>query len=355
MWLRKVQVIITNANDLSKKTIFQDHAIEFEIKSSIGWASDIATVNLYNLSISEIKALQVKNPKDLLIEIRASYSDALSAGTVLDNGGESNYNKGDAIPIREGPVLPTIFSGVIKNTIGYKRLTEHITTLYCMTKASYNSSVFVQMKAIPPGTSLRQTLKSMCEDYGYHNISTFGVTNEELDTALPTGRTFNKTFVDEMDALLHEHNMQFYISTSEIQVFSNTYGDPDAVRRMKESRKPIQIDANSVIGNPVAGVAVFNLDVFLNHEIQPGMIIDVSPLLGSEILANGVVSVSNQQQILNYADAVYRFAISSEYLVLSIIHKGNTHGQEFTTSIYGVKGGDNATGHDESDWQNTGN
>lgn len=346
MWLRKVQVILTNTKDLSKKTIYQDHAIEFEVNSSLGWQADKATINIYNLSISEIKALQNGNPDELLLEIRAAHSDEKYSG--------DDYRpviKGDNRLIGSEPhVLPTIFSGRIKNVFSHKRLTEHITTIYCITKAGWDASIFQQMRAIPKNTTLRNTIKSMCDDYGYHSIATFGVKLSVLDSVIPTPRSFHKSFVSEMDDLMHEYNLNYYIATAEFQIFSGLYADPDAVTRMSKDRPPINIDANFVIGNPIVGLGTINLDMFLNYSVQPGMIIDVSPLLGTELLANGVIAIANRQQILNYDNSVARYARVTDYQIINVIHRGQTHGKTFTTSVYGVYGSSTAAGLDESDW-----
>lgn len=352
MWIRRVQVIVTNANDASKKTVFEKHAIEYDIRSIIGWGADTATINIYNLAVEEVKALQNKTFGQLLIEVRAGYADELQGGT-FQNKDYVQQTGGTRIQIDDGAVLPTIFSGVIKNAIGYKRPPEHVTTIFCVSKAAVNASIFTQMKAIPPGATLREAIKSMCADYGFNTISTYGIPDADLNVVLPTGRVFHDTFIREFTDLLSEHNMQCYIATAEVQIFSETYGDPDAISRMAKGREPIKLDANYVQGNPMAGIGTLDVDLFMRPDIQPGMVIDVSPLLGKELLANGVVSVTNQQQVLNLDDSVFRYAMEDKYLIESVIQRGGTHTrQPLTTSIRAVLGGNSAMGLDESDWQN---
>jgi len=355
MWLRRVQVIITNKDDPSKKTVFEKHSIEFEVRSIIGWGADTATVTIYNLSLEEVKFLQNKEFGDLPVEIRAGYADMLASGGINNRTTTSSTktsSSGSVIEINDGAVLPTIFSGVITNAVGFKRAPEHITTLFCVSKAATNSSTFIQMQDIPAGATLRNAIKSMCGDYGFNTVSAFGINDADLDVVLPTGRVFHDTFINEFTALLGEHNLRFYMATSEVQIFPDTYGDADAVSRMSKDREPIKIDANSVIGTPVAGIGIFDLDVYLRADLQPGMIIDISPLLGTDLLANGVVNVNNQKQLLNYDDSVFRYGMRDTYMIESVISYGCTHDETFQTSIHGILDGMASNGLNESNWQN---
>lgn len=353
VWIRRVQVIVTNKDDPSKQTVFEKHSIEFEVRSIIGWGADTATVTIYNLALEEVKFLQNKNFGDLLVEIRAGYADALVSGGVVNKTESTNRSAvtSNKIEITNGAVLPTVFSGVISNAVGFKRAPEHITTLFCVSKAAVNSTDFKQMKAIPPNTTLGNAIKSMCNDYGFTVISSFGLLQSDLNAVLPNGRVFHDTFINEFTELLGEHNLRFYISTADIQIFPDTYGDQDATSRMAKDREPIKLDANSVIGTPIAGIGIFDVSVFLRSDIQPGMVMDVSPLLGTELLANGIVGVNNSKQLLNYDDSVFRYAMEDKYLIESVIHHGATHGQDFQTSIHGVLGGNTAAGLNEENWQ----
>lgn len=352
MWLRRVQVIVSNKDDPSKKTVFEKHSIEFEVRSIIGWGADTATVTIYNLSLEEVKFLQNKEFGDLPVEIRAGYDDMRVSGGVNNKTTKNDLSRnGVTINITDGAVLPTIFSGVITNAVGFKRAPDHITTLFCVSKAATNSSTFIQMKDVKAGATLRTAIKSMCADYGFNIISAFGVTDADLNVVLPTGRVFHDTFINEFTSLLGEHNLRFYMATAEVQIFPDTYGDLYAVSRMSKDREPIKIDANSVIGTPVAGIGIFDLDVYLRADIQPGMIIDISPLLGTDLLANGIVSVNNARQLLNYDDSVFRYGMRDKYMVESVITYGSTHDEIYQTSIHGILDGMSSNGLNESSWE----
>lgn len=358
MWIRRVQIIVTNAKDPSKQVVYDNHSIEFQVRSTIGWGADTATVTIYNLALEEIRALQNRTLGEMLIEIRAGYEDNLVSGGVnVVTAAQGEQIKRDSngnaiIDIRDGNVLPTIFSGVIANCIGYKNPPEQIAQIFCISKAAVKSSVFVQMKSLPANITLGQAIKSMCSDYGFDVVSTYGVTQAQLDIVLPNGRVFHDTFVKEFTQLLEEFHLKYFMATSDIQIFSDTYGDADAVTRMSKGRDPIKIDANTVIGTPIAGIGVFDLEVYLTN-IQPGMVIDVSPLLGTELLANGVVGVSDSgnPQLLNYDNSVFKYALNSQYLVESVITTGETHGMNFQCSIRAVLPGNTASAENDKHWK----
>lgn len=347
-WMRRVEIIVTRKDDPSQQTVFNKHRIDFSVRSTVGWPADTADITLFNLSLDEVKFLQNKNYGDLYIEIRAGYQEGTAMGGV--NTYSSNQdNSQKRITITD--TLPTIFSGIITNAVGFRRPPEHVTQLFCISKAYGASTDFKGMKPIPPNTKLIDAIRSMCADYGFGTISTFGVEEDVLQTVLPRGRTFNDTFLIEFRKMLSNYNLLFSVTTGEIQIFPDTFGDKDAVDRMSKDREPIKLDANQVIGNPLAGICTYQLSTFLNPSVQPGMILDVSPLLGKELLANGVTSVSGQGIILNTDQSVFRWAMEDKYFITEVVHHGSTHTIDFQTSITALLGGNTAMGSKEAVWQ----
>lgn len=348
MWMRSVEVIVNPKDDPSRKTSFKSHRIDFEVRSTIGWPADTATITLFNLSLEEVKFLQNKNYGDMYIEIRAGYEDQITRGGV----NQATLSKGQKLGIVVGKTsMPTLFSGIITNAVGFRRPPEHITQLFCISKSYGVSTDFKQMRAIPKGTDLQGAIRSMCNDYGFNTISTYGVTAETLAEVLERGRTFHDTFLVEFMQLLGEYNLMYTVTTGEIQIFPDTYGDRDALDRMAKDREPIRIDANSVIGNPVAGICTYSLSTFLNAAIQPGMVIDVSPLLGEKLLVNGVTAISGGPIELNTDQAVFRWAMEDKYYIMDVVHHGSTHTMDFQTSITALLGGNTAMGGKEAVWQ----
>lgn len=349
MWMRGVEVIVTQADDPSSKVTFYKHRIDFEVRSTVGWPADTANITLFNLSLEEVKFLQSKNYGDMFIEIRAGYQDQLVQEGVQQQ--TVSPGQGAQITIGGTQVLPTIFSGVITNAVGFRRPPEHVTQLFCISKAYGAATDFANLTPIKAGATLKEAIESMCKDYGFNTISTYGVGEQTLNRVLPRGRTFRDTFLTEFKHLLSEYNLLYTLTTGEVQIFSDAYGDKDAVNRMSKDREPIKLDANSVIGNPIAGICTYNLKTFLNPSVQPGMILDVSPLLGKELLVNGVTAVSGQGLILNTDQSVFRWAMEDKYFIMEVVHFGSTHSMEFQTSISSVLGGNTAMGMHEKNYQ----
>ena len=352
-WMRRVEVIVTRKDDPSQQTIFKSHRIDFEIRSTVGWPADTANITLFNLSLEEVKFLQNKNYGDMYIEIRAGYFDDDRVG---QSGGYQNYidvnGKSNAEQrIEVSTQLPTAFSGIITNAVGFRRPPEHVTQLFCISKAYGASTDFKQMRAISPGTTLEGAIRSMCNDYGFNTISTYGIDSAVMQQKLIRGRTFHDTFLVEFRNLLGEYNLLYIVTTGEVQIFPDGYGDKDAVVRMYQNRGTIRLDANQVIGNPIAGICTYTLNTFMNTSFKPGIVLDVSPLLGTELLANGVTAISGQGILLNTDQSVFRWAMEDKYFIMEVTHRGSTHEIEFMTSITALLGGNTAMGGKEAAWQ----
>ena len=363
-WMRRVEVIVTRKDDPSKSTTFKSNRIDFEVRSTVGWPADTANITLFNLGLDEVKFLQSKEYGDMYIEIRAGYKEGAQLGgytPYISSNGKVGQQR-----IEIENVLPTIFSGIITNAVGYRKPPEHVTQLFCISKAYGASTDFKQMKKIEPGTKLLDAIRSMCSDYGFGTISSYGVDGDVMQTVLPRGRVFHDTFLVEFKKLLGEHNLYFTMTTGEIQIFPDSFGDKDAVDRMSKDRAPIKLDVNSVIGNPIAGICTYTLATFINPAIQPGMILDVSPLIqsshrnpdnsisydsGNTILANGVTSVNGQGIVLNTDQSIFRWAMEDKYFIMEAVHIGSTHGQDFQTAITAIIGGNTAMGGKEASWQ----
>lgn len=353
-WLRRVEIIVSRKDDPSVRTVFSDHRIDFEVKSEVGWPADTADITLYNLSLEEVKLLQNKSFGELYIEIRAGYKPE-GEDRAGQNGGYQNYidlkSNDSEKRIEILGTNATIFSGVITNCVGFRRPPEHVTQLFCISKAFGVATDFKQMKAIPKGATLRDAIQSMCSDYGFGTISTFGVSGTAMSSILRNGRTFHDTFLVEFRKLLGEYNMNFSMTTGEIQIFPETFADKDAVNRMSKDREPIKLDVNSVIGNPIAGICTYTLTTFLNSSVQPGMILDVSLLVGNELLANGVTSVTGEGIVLNTDSSIFRWAMEDKYFITNVVHRGSTHTMEYQTVIVSALGGNSAMGQKEIQWQ----
>lgn len=350
-WMRGIEIVVSRKDDPETKSVFKAHKIDFTIRSTVGWPADTADITLYNLGVDEVKFLQDKSYGDMYIEIRAGYFEDERGA----NAGHSKYQSPEQadseVRIEIGPKLPTIFSGIVTNAVGFRRPPEHVTQLFCISKAYGASTEFTQMNDIPNGATLEDAIRSMCADYGFSTISSFGVDESVFKSVLKLGRVFHDTFLEEFRTLLGEYNLLFSVTTGEIQIFPDTYGNKDAVDRMSKDREPIKLDANQVIGNPIAGIATYSLNTFLNASYQPGMILDVSPLLGEQLLANGVTSVTGKGVVLNTDQSVFRWAMEDKYFITEVVHHGSTHETVFQTTITAMLGGNTAMGGKEAAWQ----
>lgn len=354
-WKRAVAIKITRASkDSSESRVFNLHRIDLEVHSTVAYSADTANINIYNLSLDQVKFIQDRRFAEMSVEVYAGYYDEAGnlSGSGLEHRGTETIPNGDRpsnrIEIGVGS-LPVLFSGVITNAVGFTRVPEHITQLFCISKAYNLATKFTQMRNIPPGATLSTAISSMCEDYGFNKIVTYGVSGSVYDRVLKRGVTFQDTFLEEFTKLLGQNNLQFSMTTSEIQVFPDTYADKDAITRMLKQREPVKLTSNEVIGNPVVGLSSLKLQTFMNSNIKPGMVIDIAPLLGSGLFVNGVVSADGGLP-LNVDDSVFRYAMTNLYFIDEVIHIGSTHEVGFKTLISGQVGGNTMMGSGETSW-----
>lgn len=334
MWKRNLTVTLSNDEGVFRR--YKEHRIDFEVRSSLGWVADTANISIFNLSINEIKELQSRKHGQIRVELSGGYGEK----PVITRVGDYNVKS----PIN------SIFIGYITNSLGYSKPPENVLNLFCHSIANFKVTSFKKMNKLVDLT-LEDAIKSMCNDYSITTISYFGVDKTLLSKKVPK-RVFHNTFIEEFTQFLREYNLQYYLTTSEVQIFPETYGNKHSLERMMKDRKPIQLNPNQVIGNPITGVATISLTTFLNSSIQPGMILDINPLLGKELLVNGVVSTDgNWSKRLNYDDSVMRYALTDKYHIQEVVHTGSTHSTTFFTKISGVMGANTLMGINESAWR----
>ena len=81
------------------------------------------------------------------------------------------------------------------------------------------------------------------------------------------------------------------------------------------------------------------------------MVLDVSPLLGKMLLANGVTAISGEGVVLNTDQSIFRWAMEYKYFIMDVVHHGSTHTKEYQTSLTAILGGNTAMGGREAAWQ----
>jgi len=348
MWLRKVSVEVTS-DDNSVHMLFgykstdtpdtPTHRIDFEYHSVMGWAGDYGTITLYNLSSEEIKSLQRKTHGALNIKLSVGYVDSSGISDYM-------YDSEDA--------TLTVFVGSITNAVSYKRLPENIVHLYCVPQqVSQVTQISLGDITIgaQAGATLEDAIKLLTSQAGL-GYKTSGVSSDLLSYKFSRGRAFHGTFIQEVQKLCAEFNMNFSLQPSFIEFYPSSIASADIVNEIATEREPIVVTPGQVIENPVAGIAILELSMNLNPTIMPGMLIDVSKLISPD----GVDTTQNYISYnLGYAgnidNTVMANGMSSLYQIVSLVHHGSTHAQNFQTDITGNYGVDTTMGAIERNWR----
>ncbi|MBI0275405.1 hypothetical protein I6H07_06095 [Hafnia alvei] len=342
-FLRQVSVEIFDKTEEAISIVFSRNRIDFEYYSALGWAGDYGTITLYNLSNDEVKTLQNRKYGDLNVILRAGY----------DTGQLANYNT--ANDTSSGVTTTNIiFTGVITNVVSYKRTPEHVTHLYCIPDSVLSATnININLGQINSGMNLKAAMGSMAISAGFSGTYYYGVSDSVLNFTFKNDRVFHKTFMDEFRQLCQEFHLTFSFQSNFISVYPESVGNGDIILAMSETNKPIILQPQDVIGNPVAGSSTLELSTLLNASIQTGMVIDITKLLGGDGIhpsLDGVINYNMGYQLTIDGTQIAN-GTSSQYLIKSLVHHGSTHTNEFQTDLQAVYGVNDRMGSIEHNWR----
>ncbi|MBG6242995.1 MAG: hypothetical protein EKE20_14755 [Candidatus Symbiopectobacterium sp. Dall1.0] len=347
MWIRHVSVDISGKKDAKNNKVymnFDSHRIDFEYYSSLGWAGDYGTLTIYNLSIEEIRTLQNRKFGSLSVTLYAGYK----------NDRLPNHNN-VSDPNAPEQATNIIFTGTITNVVGYKRSPEHVVHLYCIPESVIKATnIKMRLDEVKKGMTLLDALTNMSSNSGF-DLHYYSVDKSILKYTFKKERVFHGTFFDEFRQICQEFSLTFSLQSNFISVYPDEFGHGDIVSAMSKYNKPIELKPEHVIGNPIAGIAALELSTYLNASIQPGMVLDITSLLGTSenhdtLLSDGVVNY-NSGRAMNYIDDNIINGMSSKYYVKSLVHHGSTHSSEFQTDIAAVYGVNDQMGAIDKEWR----
>lgn len=349
-WKRYVELVVRKKSDPSKAIVFSEHRIDFEVRSSVGWADSTATIEIRNLSVAEMKLLQPREFGEISVELHVGY-DKNTRGLAVIPAGDGKVKafttSGTSYGIpgmtsTGGNMQSThdqLFSGIVVNAVGYKQAPDHILTLFCSSHVLLGATSYFDLRPVKKDMRLRDAISQMCGDAGFSSIFYYGVNPSDLDKPLVSSYSFHDTFLAELGSFLKQFNLNYYMASNEVQIFPDTYGNASAMGMMAKDRAPVRLNMNSVIGTPIAGIGTFDVTTFITADIQPGMVLDVTRLLGEELLITGVVNVVGPPFTLNTQDKILEYAMTDKYQIYNILHKGSNFTEQFHTQIHAILGG----------------
>lgn len=320
--------------------VYTRHKIEVVYNASFGWGADYSNVTVYNLPAEEVG--QLRRYPNLGIRVYEGFL------------GESYYTEEEELSMDWSSVLNLMFVGKVNTIMGVKKLPNHLTQMYCIPLAG----VFGQkemMVRTEKGMSIKQTVEDLCKQAGFKDSKGNALVDwtnvaSDIQSEQLKGLTLTSSFIDCLTEIARSHHFWFIITNNRVRLFQKMFKtevnkDPNGVLNILvdggvQVFKPTLQD---VIGIPEATVGTLNLTVVANSRLVVGDVIDITYLLETDPnskntpFVNGIVSASQGGDILYRTDALSQaFSISSMYMIASMSHALDTHGEAWATQIQGI-------------------
>lgn len=320
--------------------VFTRHKVEVVYNASFGWGADFSNVTIYNLPAEEVGKLRGYNNLGIRV-----YEGFL---------GETYYTEAQELSLDWGSVLNLMFVGKVNTIMGVKRLPNHLTQLYCIPLAGVFGQKEMALQT-GKGKSVKDSVEELCKQAGFVDSKGKALvdwTNVEQDIQddVMKGMTYTSSFIDCIADIARNHHFWFVITNNRVRLFQKMF--KTATNKDPNGTFTILIDGGvqnhilmlqDVIGTPEATIGTLNISVVANSRLSVGDIIDITLLLETDPdyrntpYVSGIVSPAQGEEILYRTDALNQaFSISSQYMIASLSHALDTHGEAWATQIQGI-------------------
>jgi len=364
MYKRRVRLEATSVTTGEKVFETLDHRITFNIEVGMAQGLATSTIILYNLSDQEVK--------------RLTNAD-LDAGSLGDGTENKDLNKirvklyaGYEDEINERlDEEQLIIDGYVMNSTSLKKLPNRLTYLYII---AFGSNLLInkfESFETPSGTKpkgeqwdLRKVINTIVTSAGYDaNAVDYTAVQEEL-VGEPTkmalaGRTFKNNeqgMFKILDELSEEFCFSWSVRADGIGIFpklNDSEQDSSEFNYLQKNGTRFEIDPVKVKGTPVAGMATLEIPHKLDATLFPGTVIDVGEINGNgdndSLPDNGIIDYSALGQAIFYTNDVSRYAVFQYYMIWKIMHKGDTHGDDWSSTLICKVPSSGITGNGELD------
>lgn len=326
--------------------------LRFTFNTDVGLAQGLGKtrISIYNLGHDTIKALTA-----------GDYEPASTGtGTAVKKEDERINPKNKVwvkffvgyADIHTDKDMPLLVDGFVMNATSYRKRPENITHLYILPVASG----FMKQNFKPFHTygktfamPLHEVLTKVCVDTGFEPSSIeirlseaaanqpvreYVEPNEKtglLGALFQLADTYKFTFSQRLGGI------GFYPKVDDSKA-----GNSEFNTYVKEDGKyaPFLVRPELLRGSPVIGVGTIEIPHVLDVSIHPGYVLDTQAIVGKQpsdtsLPSGGLSTVDNIGDSIYYSDDVARYAVLEKYMALRIVHKGDTHGEEWSTTIVG--------------------
>jgi hypothetical protein len=320
-----------------------EHRITFEL--DIGMAQGLAKSKLviYNLAEEERKRITKGDLEPTSIG-DATENRELKKVRVKLYVGYKDQVEIDKIPMQ------LILDGFVMNATSVKKIPENLTYLYIIAFGSnFLINEFASFKT--PGfnseedkMTIGEVITKICVGAGYdaNNID-FNSVPEELMAQEVVGKTIGN---DErgMFAVLNElserYNFSWGVRNNGIGIYpqlKDSEADSAEFNYLQANGERLVIDPVNIKGTPIGGIASLEINHILDATLFPGVVIDVGELGGrggNESLPDeAIIDYTYIGNPLYYTNDVSKYAVFQYYMLYRVVHKGDTHGEDWTSTL----------------------
>ena len=355
LWGRKIELEFYDAENESKTLEIpgvNELRIQVYYHSTLGFGSDSAEIKITNLSPESIEALRASYKK-LGIRVYAGYAGTVYTENVFDkDSAKEAEGLGDTSP------YSLLFVGVVNTMYGRKDFTEHITTLFCIPKASDWGAKTISVRS--KGLTLKQTVEELAKKAGWFNadgtsLVRFNAVTEDVLNLKLGSLTFEGSLVFCLDKIMTQANLTYKLTPSGIDIYEQPKGavgntlDDSYENRLaknlpKNIVKPYLDDVKQTPERSLSGLQVI---LQMNAAYVPGKIMDMEDLLSVassvedkegnnkkvQPFNNGIVNYDAGRDFLYRNDIYVNFLDFRYYFITGVTHNLDTHGPIWNTTV----------------------
>lgn len=349
MYKRKLRLVATDLDSGDLLFSTTEHRITFEVDIKIAQGMSTSTIVIYNLGDDEVKALQRadlepssegdgtanREPKRVRLQLFAGYEDEVESDLTADQ---------------------LMIEGLIMNATTVKKLPSKLTYLYVI---AYGSNILVNKfdsfsvpgLNSPNPMTLEDVINRVVKSAGYESVDFSSVNPEKIGEKTIKdlrGKPINNTdqgMFGVLDDLAEQYRFSWGIKAKGVGIYpplDDSKADSQELNYLigeyeSKNKEGLLIDPIKVKGTPIAGMATLEIKHVLDATLFPGILIDVGEVGGKQdndsLPDEGLIDYTALGKSIFYTNDVAKYAVFQYYMLWRVVHKGDSHGDEWDTTL----------------------
>jgi len=200
-------------------------------------------------------------------------------------------------------------------------------------------------KDSPNAMSLKDVInKLVTSEKGYSPGSVdFNSVTPEFINQKVEGQSFNNTskgLFSVLNQLAHQYQFNWGVRVNGIGIYpklKDSEKDSTEFNYLQKNGRALKIDPVKVKGTPIAGMATLEIAYKLDASLFPGVLIDIGEIDGNSdnnsLPDNGLIDYTHLGKSIYYINDVSKYGVHQFYMLWRVIHKGDTHGEEWQSTL----------------------